>query len=88
VNRGGNIESIRGESICGDARRVGRLAPSEIAAQAYPDRSVRLVVAFSAGGTLDTLARIIAEKLGEVRQSRKILTFDPDIHRSGRSRHA
>ena len=41
------------------------LAPDPSAAQAYPDRSVRIVVAFSAGGTLDTLARIIAQKLGE-----------------------
>jgi tripartite-type tricarboxylate transporter receptor subunit TctC len=41
------------------------LYPQTIAAQAYPDRSVRLMVAFSAGGTLDTLARIIAQKLGE-----------------------
>jgi hypothetical protein len=41
------------------------LHPQTIAAQAHPDRSVRLVVAFSAGGRLDTLARIIAQKLGE-----------------------
>ena len=41
------------------------LAPDPSAAQAYPDRSVRMVVAFSAGGTLDTLARIMAQKLGE-----------------------
>jgi tripartite-type tricarboxylate transporter receptor subunit TctC len=31
----------------------------------YPDRSVRMVVAFSAGGTLDTLARIVSQKLSE-----------------------
>jgi tripartite-type tricarboxylate transporter receptor subunit TctC len=35
------------------------------AAQPYPSRSVRLMVAFSAGGTLDTLARIIGQKLGD-----------------------
>ena len=34
-------------------------------AQSYPDRPVRIVVAFPAGGTLDTLARIIAQKLGD-----------------------
>src|SRR5262245_22762325 len=44
---------------------VAVLAPDPSAAQAYPDRSVRMVVAFSAGGTLDTLARIIAQKLGD-----------------------
>ena len=41
------------------------LAPEAGIAQVYPDRSVRMVVAFSAGGTLDTLARIIAQKLGD-----------------------
>jgi tripartite-type tricarboxylate transporter receptor subunit TctC len=44
---------------------VAVLAPKPSVAQAYPDRSVRMVVAFSAGGTLDTLARIMAQKLGE-----------------------
>jgi tripartite-type tricarboxylate transporter receptor subunit TctC len=34
-------------------------------AQTYPDRSVRLVIAFSAGGTIDTLGRILAQKLSE-----------------------
>jgi tripartite-type tricarboxylate transporter receptor subunit TctC len=34
-------------------------------AQNYPDRSVRMMIAFSAGGSLDTLARIVTQKLGE-----------------------
>jgi tripartite-type tricarboxylate transporter receptor subunit TctC len=34
-------------------------------AQNYPDRSVRMIVAFPAGGTLDTLTRIISQKLTE-----------------------
>ena len=34
-------------------------------AQAYPDRSVRIVIAFPAGGTIDTLGRIVAQKLSE-----------------------
>ena len=34
-------------------------------AQSYPDRPVRIIVAFPAGGTLDTLARIIAQKLAD-----------------------
>ena len=33
---------------------------------AYPDRSVRLLIAFSAGGTLDVLGRLIAQKLQEM----------------------
>src|SRR5262245_14390568 len=35
-------------------------------AQNYPDKSVRMIVAFGAGGTLDTLARIVASKLSEM----------------------
>ena len=34
-------------------------------AQGYPDRSVRMIVAFPAGGTLDVLARIVSQKLSE-----------------------
>jgi tripartite-type tricarboxylate transporter receptor subunit TctC len=34
-------------------------------AQTYPDRSVRIIIAFAAGGTIDTLGRIVAQKLGE-----------------------
>jgi len=35
------------------------------AAQTYPDRPVRMVIAFPAGGTIDTLGRILAQKLTE-----------------------
>jgi tripartite-type tricarboxylate transporter receptor subunit TctC len=35
------------------------------AAQTYPDRSVRIIIAFAAGGTIDTLGRIVAQKLSE-----------------------
>ena len=34
-------------------------------AQSYPDRPVRILIAFPAGGTIDTLGRILAQKLGE-----------------------
>ena len=39
-------------------------APAQ--AQSYPSRSVRMVIAFSAGGSIDTLGRIVAQKLGEL----------------------
>jgi tripartite-type tricarboxylate transporter receptor subunit TctC len=35
------------------------------AAQSYPERSVRMIIAFPAGGTIDTLGRIVAQKLTE-----------------------
>jgi tripartite-type tricarboxylate transporter receptor subunit TctC len=34
-------------------------------AQSYPDRPVRMVIAFPAGGTIDTLGRILSQKLTE-----------------------
>src|SRR5215471_10554576 len=34
-------------------------------AQTYPDRAVRIIIAFAAGGTIDTLGRIVAQKLGD-----------------------
>src|SRR5947209_7416082 len=36
-----------------------------VSAQNYPDRSVRIIIAFAAGGTIDTLGRIVAQKLSE-----------------------
>jgi len=36
------------------------------AAQSYPNKPVRIVIAFPAGGSIDTLGRILAAKLSEV----------------------
>jgi len=41
-------------AVCGDA-----------AAQAYPARPIRMIVAFPAGGPTDLQARVVAKKLGE-----------------------
>ena len=38
---------------------------SALAQQNYPDKPIRLVVPFPAGGPTDTAARIIGQKMGE-----------------------
>ena len=38
--------------------------PAQAAAQAYPTRTVRLVIPFPPGGAADTFGRIVADKLG------------------------
>jgi tripartite-type tricarboxylate transporter receptor subunit TctC len=41
-------------------------ATATASAQTYPARPVRMVIAFSAGGTIDALGRILAQKLSEL----------------------
>jgi tripartite-type tricarboxylate transporter receptor subunit TctC len=44
---------------------VVSVLPTSASAQTYPDRAVRVIIAFAAGGTIDTLGRIVAQKLSE-----------------------
>src|SRR5437879_2650137 len=41
------------------------LVPGRLSAQASPNKMIRLVVPFPAGGTTDLLARIFAQRMGE-----------------------
>jgi len=59
-----NSRSLAGAILVAAGVMLGTHASA--AAQNYPDRSVRMIVAFPAGGTLDTLARIISQKLTEM----------------------
>ena len=57
---------MRMKSLAGVMAVAAVLAASAgAAAQSYPDRPVRIVIAFPAGGTIDTLGRILAQKLTE-----------------------
>ena len=46
------------------AALVVSLAPGVAAAQAWPAKPVRVIVPFAAGGSTDTVARVLADKLG------------------------
>ena len=39
--------------------------PALACAQAWPDRTVRVVIPFPPGGTLDKVGRMLAQRLGE-----------------------
>ena len=39
---------------------------ASVRAENFPDRTVRLIVPFPAGGSIDTLGRILMEKLGAI----------------------
>src|SRR4029450_12583288 len=65
--RGGRMrQRLLPAAVAVVAMIVAAFAPrSDVHAQTYPDRSVRIIIAFAAGGTIDTLGRIVAQKLGE-----------------------
>jgi tripartite-type tricarboxylate transporter receptor subunit TctC len=57
----------------------GALAPSRVAAQSYPARTVSIVVPFGAGSITDGLARVLAEKLGTTWKQTVIVENKPGL---------
>jgi tripartite-type tricarboxylate transporter receptor subunit TctC len=51
---------------CLAAGGVAIFCMSRIARAAFPDRTIRIIVGFSAGGTVDTVARIVAQAIGPI----------------------
>ncbi len=52
-------------SACIAAATIGAAGQSSAQVTDYPNRSVRIIVAFTAGGTTDLLTRAVGQKLGE-----------------------
>ena len=44
----------------------GMLVAASVAAQGYPNKSVRVIVPFTAGGATDIVTRVVSQKLGEI----------------------
>jgi tripartite-type tricarboxylate transporter receptor subunit TctC len=60
-----HASGLRGPAFCLLTSALACAAASAVAAQSYPTRPVRVVVAFAAGGFADTNARMVAQKLSE-----------------------
>src|SRR5689334_16863282 len=56
---------------------LATLSASSALAQSYPDRPLRLVVPFPAGGGVDTMARILAYKMTDVVKQSVLVEYKP-----------
>jgi tripartite-type tricarboxylate transporter receptor subunit TctC len=60
-----SVAHTRRSLVAAGLAALGVLAPAAAGAQDYPNKTVRMVVPFPAGGGTDTVARILAQKLNE-----------------------
>jgi tripartite-type tricarboxylate transporter receptor subunit TctC len=47
------------------AAAIAAWTPTNVSAQSYPNQPVRIVVPFAAGGAVDTVARVVGQKISE-----------------------
>jgi len=56
---------MRQIAILGAACLCAAMMPEAVAAQSYPSKPIRMIVPWSPGGTSDTIARILGQKMTE-----------------------
>jgi tripartite-type tricarboxylate transporter receptor subunit TctC len=56
---------MRQIAILGAACLCAAMMPAAVAAQSYPSKPIRMIVPWSPGGTSDTIARILGQKMTE-----------------------
>jgi tripartite-type tricarboxylate transporter receptor subunit TctC len=59
------------------AAATGLIGTPHLARAAFPDRTLRILVGFAAGGTVDTIARILANALGPILGQQVIVENKP-----------
>ena len=64
-------------AACAAALGLGFAAPDAALAQAYPTKSVRMIVPFPPGGATDVIARLVSQKLHEIWGQPVVLDYKP-----------
>ena len=68
---------MQGSAVRALAALLAFMAGSSWAAESYPSRPVRVIVPFAAGGTFDTVARVVAQRLTETWKEQVIVDNRP-----------
>src|SRR6187397_841587 len=86
------VEAVAGENDVYVTRRslmlaaTGLVATPHLARAAFPERPLRIMVGFAAGGTVDTIARILANALSPILGQNVIVENRPAARPASRRR--